>query len=104
MRGYALDEIHHDVAALGRCRDVIKNELVGAFAVITRSQFNRIARVYVGGKSNTADVSTVLYVQARNDAARKHKLAPCRPSRVFQGDGSGVERSPDDCARGFEVG
>ena len=48
LRGHALDKIAHDVAALRGGRDVVEDQLVGAFPVIARGQLDGIARIHVG--------------------------------------------------------
>jgi hypothetical protein len=69
----ALDDIGHDGALIGRGRDVIKDELVGTFAVIERRERHGIAGIDVAGESNALDDPPVLDVEAGNDTSCQHQ-------------------------------
>src|SRR5262249_18743243 len=70
--GHAADHVGHDLAPVGRSRDVQKDQLVGALAVISGALFDRVPGVDQIDEADAFDHATAVNVETRNDALSQH--------------------------------
>src|SRR5262249_23833761 len=70
--GHAADHIGHDLAPVGRGRDVQKDQLVGALAVVPRALFYRVPSVDQVDKADAFDHAATVDVETWNDSLSQH--------------------------------
>src|SRR5262245_44125539 len=70
--GHAADHVGHDLAPVGRGRDVQEDQLVGALAVVSRALFDRVPGVDQVNEADAFDHATTVDVETWNDSLSQH--------------------------------
>src|SRR5262249_13929972 len=66
------NHLGHDVPAVGRSRDVEKDQLIGAFIGITQTTFNRVPCITQLHEIDALYNTSVLDIETGNDALSEH--------------------------------